>query len=365
MRADQFTDELDRASVFPRAFLGRVQPDKVGITLDEALDPDAAGFLVPMLDRAAGIGDLVGAHRGIANDDDFVLRGVLVQHVPGIDPVIHPAAVILPEAFIGAVVEVVVFEVLYLGFCGGEQLLHDPHKGVHRAADIQQQQHGDGVALLGAHLDVEIALAGGVADRLVKVQFVLRALAGPFAQALHGDLDVPCTELDLVVVVLELALVPDFHGAAVAGLVLADAYAFGIVAIRSKRRSSAGADHLVAAFVALLLLFEALFQRFHQLLEAAHGLDFGHLLGGQEFLAHLLEPFLGQVLDVDRVGQRVEAFEDVGEDAVELVDVALVFHQGGAGEVVEVLDIHLDDLLVHRLHEGQVFLQCHRDFRGA
>ena len=150
-----------------------------------------------------------------------------------------------------------------------------------------------------------------------------------------------------------------------AGFLLADAHAFGIVPIGAEGRGPARADHLVAALVAFLLLLEALLQSLHQLLEAAHGFDLGHLLGGEEFLAHLLEPFLGKVGHVDGVGQRVEALEDMGEDAVELVDVALVLHQGGAGEVVEFLDLHGDDLLVHRLHEGQVFLQRDRDLGGA
>ena len=109
--------------------------------------------------------------------------------------------------------------------------------------------------------------------------------------------------------------------------------------------------------MALLLLFETLFQCLHQLLEAAHGLDFVHFLLSEEFLGHLAQPFFRQILHVYSVCQGVETFEDVGEDLVELVDIPLVFHQCGAGEIVEVLDIHIGDFLVHRFHQHQVFLQ--------
>src|SRR4029078_11045518 len=88
------------------------------------------------------------------------------------------------------------------------------------------------------------------------------------------DLDVPGAELERVVVVLELALVPDLDRALVAALVLADADSLRVVAVGAERVGAAGADHLVAAFVALLLLFEALLQRLHQLVPA-HLLDLG------------------------------------------------------------------------------------------
>ncbi len=66
------------------------------------------------------------------------------------------------------VVEVEVLQVLELGLAGREQLLADLHVGVHRAADVEQQQQLHGVAPFRAHLDVEQAgIAGGVVDGAV------------------------------------------------------------------------------------------------------------------------------------------------------------------------------------------------------
>ena len=59
LRTDQLTDQLDGAGIFPGAFLDWIQPDKVRISLDKTLDPETAGLVVPVLDRAAGIGDLI------------------------------------------------------------------------------------------------------------------------------------------------------------------------------------------------------------------------------------------------------------------------------------------------------------------
>src|SRR5690606_39836105 len=116
------------------------------------------------------------------------------------------------------------------------------------------------------------------------------AVTDPFAQPAQGDLDVAGAELDLVVQVLVLALVPDLDGLAVPALVLADADAFGVVTVGAEGAGAAGADGLVAPLVALLLLLDALGQRLHELVEAAHGLDLLLLLLGEELLAHLLEP---------------------------------------------------------------------------
>ena len=47
----------------------------------------------------------------------------------------------------------------------------------------------------------------------------------------------------------------------------------------------------------------------------------------------------------------------MGEDAVELVEIALILHQSGARKIIEVLDLHIDHFLVHRLQQKEVFLQ--------
>ena len=142
-------------------------------------------------------------------------------------------------------------------------------------------------------------------------------------------------------------------------LVLADAHALGIVAVGPEGRGAAGADPLVAALVAFLLLLQALLQGLHQLLEAAQRLDLGLLLVGEELFCELLQPFRRDVRHQVLVDP-LEALEDMGEDPVELVEVPLVLHQGGAGQVVEVVHVQADDVAVHRLHQGEVFPQGHR-----
>ena len=64
-------------------------------------------------------------------------------------------------------------------------------------------------------------------------------------------------------------------------------------------------------------------------------------------------------------GQALEAVEDVGENPVEAVDVALVLHQAGAGEVVEALGVVEDEPGVERLEEAEVLAQGDRDPGGA
>ena len=112
-----------------------------------------------------------------------------------------------------------------------------------------------------------------------------------------------------------------------AGLVLPDADAFGIIAIGAERGCAACADPLVATLVALFLFLKALFECFHELFEAAHGFDLVHLFLGEEFLRHLAQPFLRNVLHIDSVLHRIKTLEDVAEHAVELVEIALVFDQ--------------------------------------
>ncbi len=242
---------------------------------------------------------------------------------------------------------------LELGPGRREQLLDRPDVVVHRAADIEEQQELDGIVPLGPRLDVEIALAGGGIDRLVEGELLLRALAHPASQPLHGDADVAGAELDVVVEVLELALVPDLDRAAVAAFGLADAHAFGIVAIGAEGRGAAGADPFRAALVAALLLLEPLLQRLHQLVETAEALDEFFLLVRQVLLRQPAEPFLGQFargdLTLAPAGHGFDALEDLGEHAVEAVDEALVLHQGRAGEEVEGLDVVGDEIGLHGL----------------
>ena len=152
---------------------------------------------------------------------------------------------------------------------GREQFLRRLDVPVHRAADVEEQQHLDGVVPLRPHQDVEIAFVRGALDGAVEVELVRRAGAREFAQPAQRDLDVAGAEFDVAGEILELALVPDLDRAEIAVAVLADAHAFGIVAVGAERRGAAGADPFLAALVAALLFGEPLAQRLHKLVEAA------------------------------------------------------------------------------------------------
>ena len=122
--------------------------------------------------------------------------------------------------------------------------------------------------------------------------------------------------------------------------------------------------HLLPPWWRPFCSFEALAQRLHELVPA-HRLDLLLLLLGEVFLGELLQPFVGNLGLLHGVQQAFQALEHVAEDAVELVEVALVLHQGGAREVVEILDRLIGEVGVERLHQRQIFAQGHRDLRVA
>jgi hypothetical protein len=200
------------------------------------------------------------------------------------------------------------------------------------------------------------------------VELFFRAFAGEAAQAPQCHLDVARAELERVVVVLELALVPHLHRALVAALVLADANTLRVVAIGAEGRGAAGADHLVAAFMALLLLFEALLQRLHELVPA-HLLDRRLLFGRELELELLLQPLKRNVLR--EIGEQLDALEVGGEGTVELVELRFVLDQRSAGQVVEAVDGRrarfrvVDHARANCLEQRQVLLDGDLELGGA
>ena len=151
-----------------------------------------------------------------------------------------------------------------------------------------------------------------------------------------------------------------------AALVLADAHAFGMIAVRAEggvavRALAALALAFTVSVIAVLaLLAHLLGEGLHELLETAHGLDLGLLLIREELVGDLLQPFRRNVGNA-KTFKFFKALKDVPEDLIESIEVLLVLHQGGPGEVVEVVDIAVDHALVHRLHEHQVLLEGHGD----
>jgi hypothetical protein len=112
--------------------------------------------------------------------------------------------------------------VLEFGLRRREQFLDLRDVRIHRTADIEEHQNLDRVAALGPHVDVEIAVVGGFADRGIQIEFVGGTGTGELAQPPQRHLDVADAEFDVTVEILELALVPHLHGAVVAVLLLSD-----------------------------------------------------------------------------------------------------------------------------------------------
>ena len=118
--------------------------------------------------------------------------------------------------------------------------------------------------------------------------------------------------------------------------------------------------------MAALLLLQPLLQRLHQLVEAAKRLDQLFLLLGQVLFGEPAQPFLGEVGDIDGVlaGERLDALEDMRKHLVEAVDMALVLHQRGAGEVIKAFDIIVDQPGLQPFQQRQIFPQRNGNPRG-
>src|SRR5207244_9033085 len=138
------------------------------------------------------------------------------------------------------------------------QFLADADVIFHRSADIEKQQQLYRVVPLGDELQIEPAgIVRGRAHGAVEIELFGRPLARELPQAAQRQLDVAGAEFDGIVEVAELAAVPDLYRAAVAPILLADAYAFGIVAVRAEGRGAGGAYPFAPALMPLPLLGKA------------------------------------------------------------------------------------------------------------
>ena len=184
---------------------------------------------------------------------------------------------------------------LELGAAGREELFADLDVIVHRPAHVEKHQHLDRVVALGPHVQIQPArVAGGGGDRFVEVQLLDRPFAREATQAAQRDLDVAGADLDAVVQIAELALLPHLHSGAIAGGVAPDANAFRVVAVVAKGRCAACAYPFAAALVASLLLFKSLAELVHQAVPAelfeSRFFRRAQMLGRQR-----LEPVFGQI----------------------------------------------------------------------
>src|SRR6185437_5304314 len=242
-------------------------------------------------------------------------------------------------------------------------LLADLDVRIHRAANIEEQQHLDPVAPLRPHLNVQPAgVARRVLDRRVEIELVGHALAREAPQPAQRDLDVAGVDLDRVVEIAERALVPDLDRAAAAAALLADAYALGIVAVRAERTRAGSADPFRPALVASPLLVQPPAQRLHQLVPSAERGDHRLLLVGQIVFDHLAQPFLGDFgVNVEQAGDTLEV---VAEGQVEAVVQRLVLDQAGPREKIEVVDAGRYDIVLERIEQRQELAGADRQLRG-
>jgi hypothetical protein len=63
----------------------RIDPGELRVGLEQALQPNAAGLGIPVLDAAARLSDFVRAHGRIAHQNQFVVGAVGAHHLDGAD----------------------------------------------------------------------------------------------------------------------------------------------------------------------------------------------------------------------------------------------------------------------------------------
>src|SRR5437764_4360048 len=81
----QLTDHADAGGAAPVFLRHRVEPHRLGIGIEQAAQPGLARLVVPALDAAALLLDLVGAHAGVADQHEFVAGIVGAQDFHHVD----------------------------------------------------------------------------------------------------------------------------------------------------------------------------------------------------------------------------------------------------------------------------------------
>ena len=102
------------------AFGYGIDPADMLKMVQQALHPDLAGFLVPMLNGPAGIDNFVWRHGGVANKNQLPIRAIGVDQLPSGNVLSMAAAVVSPDLFVHAIVEIKTFQILKFRPSGGE-----------------------------------------------------------------------------------------------------------------------------------------------------------------------------------------------------------------------------------------------------
>jgi hypothetical protein len=98
-----------------------------------------------------------------------------------------------------------------------------------------------------------------------------------------------------------------------------------------------------------------------ELVETSHGLDLALLFLREILFRELAQPLRWNCVSLDRFGRGCESLEYMAEDAVEFVQVALIFHKCGSRQIIEILDPLAGQGFVHGLHEREIFTQRNRN----
>ena len=216
----------------------------------------------------------------------------------------------------------------------------------------------------GAQLQIEQA---GVArrgiDGVVEIELLGRTLARETPQLAQRQLQIAGTQLDRVVEVAELTLLPHLDRSPLTART-ADADALGVVAAVPERRGARGADPFAATLMPLLLLRQPLAQCLEQLLPAAERLDAPLFLVAEQALRHCCQPLRRQ-LRLERREAALGPGEVLGEHTVEAIEMALVLDQRQARQVVEILGREKGHALPQPLQQHQQLGQRDRNTRGA
>ena len=144
-----------------------------------------------------------------------------------------------------------------------------------------------------------------------------------------------------------------FDGAEIAVAVLADAHAFGIVAVSAERRRAGGADPFLAALVAALSARRGAGAAFPSSLSRPPHASICFFSSSVRCFSVSFLSHSSGISAVSASLDEIEPLEHVAEDAVEAVEIALVLHQRRARQIVEILDAAAGEVLFHRLHERQ------------
>ena len=220
--------------------------------------------------------------------------------------------------------EVEVLEVLELAARRREQLLADAARG--RPSSRRRR----GTAAPSPRCAAPAPASGPAARRCARSASMVpsrsssvgRALAREPAQPAQRQLDVARAELDACRRGCGTrAASHTFTARRLRELVLADAHAFGVVAVRAERRGAARCRSTCCRPGAAPSAPRSRSRSVsHQLLPAAERLDLALLLLGQQSLGQLLQPLLRQLARRSFANSALGALEALREHAVEAVE---------------------------------------------